>query len=196
MPEAKHIPGLQKDCLRAFNFKRAQKLTLMTDDQLWAFVDENRRFLNRLFKGKRHPKTGALFGYLHGEKRFREFFFEELDEYREYVVNMLIHDFCLGHQKIILGYWGKSGYLDDADSCSAVKSSDFMPEYDNENDWYRRDSFFHLLEIHQVDKIIASLKDNIDNLQINNPIDISRLEKLRNFCLKHEGFQVVYVYDI
>jgi hypothetical protein len=196
MPEAQRIPGLLKDCLRVFNFKRAQELILMTDDQLWAFVDKNRRFLNRLFKGKRHPNTGALFGYLHSEMRFHEFFFQELEEYREYVINMLIHDFCLGHQKIILGYWGKSGYLDNPDSCSTILSKDFLPEYGNEDYFYREELYFHLLEINQVDNIIYSLKANIGNLQINTPIDISRIEKIRNFCSKHEGFKIAYVYDL
>lgn len=196
MSDTKAILGLLRDCLVVFNFKRAREMMSMTDDQLWAFINKNRHIVRRYFKREHYPKTAALYGYAHGEKRFREFFFQELEEYREYVVSMLIHDFCLSRQKITLGYWGKSGYLDDPASCNSPTSSAFMPKYDNEDNWHREDLFFHLLEISQVDNIIASMKANINNLQINTPIDISRIKKIRNFCLKHKEFKIIYVYDV
>lgn len=190
---------MKTDALKLFNTALVSQIAAMNDDELWNFLLENEeriKFLTDYGNDARpYIATGLLHAYPHGIERFREFFFEEIEEYREGVVYTLVVDFCFKDERINLGYYAQGGYYDNADSCGVKTSDDVMPPVDEESEAGWDKKYFHLLEPHHLENIIQSLEKNFEKLTLNTREDIEKLKSWKQFCLENEGYHAAYIYS-
>lgn len=185
---------MENDRLKLFNQGLLERLPEMNDDQLWEFVQSKAEFAKQA--GMRKIATAVFHAYYHSAKRFREFFLEEIEEYREGVIFTLALDFCLEGEEISLDFWARCGYLDNADSCDVITSDRLMPPIDEDSDQAYYKKYFHLLEPHHVENIIRSMENNFEKLTVNTREDIAKIKQMKQCCLDNENYKVAYIYDV
>ena len=185
---------METDKLRLFNKGLVEPLTRMNDDELWEFVQSKAEFAQQ--QGMMKIATAVFHAYYISKERFREFFLEEIEDYREGVVFTLIIDFCFEGEEINLDYWARCGHLDSADSCDVITSDLVLPPIDEDSDLIYDSKYFHLLEPHHVENIIQAMENNFDKLTVNTRKDIAKIKKMKKFCLKNENYKVAYIYDM
>lgn len=184
---------MENDQLQLFNRGLFERLPGMNDEELWEFVQSKAELAKE--RGMMKIATAVFHAYYYSAKRFRKFFLEEIEEYREGVIFTLILDFCFEGEKIDLDYWARCGHLDSADSCDVLISDEIMPPIDEESDQAYYKEYFHLLEPHHVENIIQSMENNFEKLTVNKRKDIAKIKRMKKFCLKNEGYKVAYIYD-
>lgn len=189
---------MEKDRLTTFNVKLAADLQKMSDDELWDFLQTNEDRVKQLFESDKSLKTGVLLAYNGGPERYRNHFLSEIECCREGVIYTLILDFCVGDEKIPVEYWARSGFLDSPDSCEVRTSEVIMPNLDDadEDELLFSTVYFHLLEDKHTLNIINSMKKNFYKLSENTFGDIPKIQAMREFCLKDQNYQIIYIYDI
>lgn len=189
---------MEKDRLTTFNVKLAADLQKINDDELWNFLQTNEERVKSFFETGDFPQTGIFFAYKPGPEHYREHFLSEIERCREGVIYTLILDFCVGDEKISVEYWARSGFMDSPDSCAVKTSEEIMPDLDDvdEDEVLFSTKHFHLLEDKHTLSIINSMKKNFYKLSEDTFKDISKIQAMRELCLKDENYQIIYIYDI
>lgn len=191
---------MRTDTLRLFNTALVKQIVSMSDEELWNFLLENEERLKLLtdFENKSKPRltTGAIYAYPHGIERLRKHFLRRIEEYREGLVFTLVNDFCFSDEMVYLGYYARGGYLDNADSCDVKTSDEIMPPVDEDSEEGCYKEYFHLLEPHQLENIIRTMKKNLAKLTFNTREDIAKIKAMKKICLENEDYKAAYIYNL
>jgi hypothetical protein len=191
---------MENDCLRLFNLNLVQPIVRMNDDELWNFLLENEKQIKILTDREngfsKYPVGGFLYAYPHGIDWFKKHFLSHIEDYREGVIFSTVMDFCFKGEEIYLDYAAKCAFLDSADSCDVITSDEIMPPVDEDSEEGYHKKYFHLLDAHHVENIVATMEKNFAKLEKNTREDIDKIKRMKEFCLENEGWNVVYIYDL
>jgi hypothetical protein len=191
---------MEYDRLNLFDRQTAEMIMTLDDAGLWDFLigkeERIRHFTIDDPEMKLHPASGFLYAYPHGVDWLKQHFMRNLEEYREGVVYTLILDFCIDDEPVRLDYLARSGFLDNAESCDVRTSEEIMPPVDEDSEPGQYLVCFHLLEENHVENLIRTMETNAAKLTENTFEDIEKIRRMKYYCLKNPGFNVIYSYDI
>jgi hypothetical protein len=99
----------------------------------------------------------------------------------------LVYDLAFGEEVILLDYWGCYVHVfSEGDPKGSLSSMKYLKD--------EEEAFLLLKPIH-VDRMIRSLKEHINDLQVMDKTAIQRLEYMRDFCAGHPSHWVAYEFD-
>jgi hypothetical protein len=177
------------DSAKLFNKTLSDRILGMTKSRLIRYVEENLESLKEAEKGGGFVHSVVLFE-LNGRGGSVAEAVESLIAGKntlEQLKDELIHDFAFGVEKINLDYWGcYAGVFGEGDPEGSLSSMEYLG--------YEEERYLFLKPPH-VDRMIRSLKEHLDDLQIMGKTEIQRLEYFRDFCAGHPGYWVAYTFD-
>jgi len=94
---------------------------------------------------------------------------------------------ALGDEEIYLDYWGCYAEVFDGHPEGSISSLDYLPDEEEET--------FLLLRPDHVDRMVRSLNEHRDDLNIMDKEQLEKLERWRDFCAANPSQMVAYIFD-
>jgi hypothetical protein len=177
------------DSVKLFNKMLSDRILGMTKSKLIRYVEENLESLNEMKKSGGFVHSIVLFELNERGGSVAEAVERLIAEKNtlEQLKDELIHDFAFGVEEVHLDYWGCYAEVftegDPKGSLSSVKYFGYEEE------------MYLFLKPPHVDRMIRSLKQHLDDMRIMGKAEIERLEYFRDFCVRHSGYWVAYIFD-
>jgi hypothetical protein len=177
------------DSVKLFNKMLSDRILEMTKSKLIRYVEENLDSLKEMKKSGGFVYSVVLFELDERGGSVAEAVERLIAENYtlEHLKEELIHDFAFGVEEVHLDYWGC--YAEVFTEGNPKGSLSSMKYFGYEEEMYL------FLKPPQVDRMIRSLKQHLDDLQIMEKAEIERLEYFRDFCVGHPGYWVAYIFD-
>jgi hypothetical protein len=178
----------ERDTLQLFDLGLAREIIPMEREELWQFCE---RRLDEILALPKRRSVFILPEHIAAQQprwAFDRFFDDDPADVKQ----SLIEDFCCRGPEIVVGYYARCGYLDDASSAEVLTSEQLFPWPPDSEAWYWCGRF-DLLDASHIRLMSASLEKYRSEVPADEyAIQKLQLNSLADACATDPGLRATY----